>query len=78
MAHWRLVTRQGFRDGVRVAELCGLDSPTGLWVVLLTNGVHAGRDASAVKALRRDLHTAVAAALLPQPSERFSNGSGVG
>jgi CubicO group peptidase (beta-lactamase class C family) len=43
----------------------GLDSGSGLWVVLLTNGVHAGRDAAAVKALRRDLHTAVAAALLP-------------
>ena len=43
----------------------GLDSGRGVWVVLLTNGVHAGRDASAVKALRRDLHTAVAAALLP-------------
>jgi CubicO group peptidase (beta-lactamase class C family) len=42
----------------------GLDSGSGLWVVLLTNGVHAGRDASAVKALRRDLHTAVATALL--------------
>jgi CubicO group peptidase (beta-lactamase class C family) len=41
-----------------------LDSGRGVWVVLLTNGVHAGRDASAVKALRRDLHTAVAAALL--------------
>lgn len=45
-----------------------LDSGTGLWVVLLTNGVHFGRDASAVKALRRNLHTAVATALLPQPS----------
>ncbi|HEY2241061.1 MAG TPA: serine hydrolase, partial [Streptosporangiaceae bacterium] len=45
----------------------GLDSGTGLWVVLLTNGVHFGRDASAVKALRRNLHTAVATALLPPP-----------
>ncbi|HEY2268804.1 MAG TPA: serine hydrolase domain-containing protein [Streptosporangiaceae bacterium] len=45
----------------------GLDSGSGLWVVLLTNGVHFGRDASAVKALRRNLHTAVAAALLPPP-----------
>jgi CubicO group peptidase (beta-lactamase class C family) len=41
-----------------------LDSGTGLWVVLLTNGVHFGRDASGVKALRRDFHAAVAAALL--------------
>lgn len=41
-----------------------LDSPSRVWVVLLTNGVHAGRDASAVKALRRDLHMAMAAALL--------------
>jgi CubicO group peptidase (beta-lactamase class C family) len=41
-----------------------LDSGSGLWVVLLTNGVHAGRDASAVKALRRSLHTTVATALL--------------
>jgi CubicO group peptidase (beta-lactamase class C family) len=45
----------------------GLDSGTGLWVVLLTNGVHFGRDASAVKALRRNLHTAVATALLVPP-----------
>jgi serine-type D-Ala-D-Ala carboxypeptidase len=49
----------------------GLDSPTGLWTVLLTNGVHAGRDASVVKALRRDLHTAVAAALLDQGESRW-------
>jgi hypothetical protein len=32
--------------------------------VLLTNGVHLGRDASAVKALRADVHAAIAAALL--------------
>jgi hypothetical protein len=39
-----------------------------VWVVLLTNGVHFGRDASAVKALRADVHAAVAAALLgPSP-----------
>ena len=41
-----------------------LDSPSRVWAVLLTNGVHAGRDASAVKALRRNLHTAVATVLL--------------
>jgi CubicO group peptidase (beta-lactamase class C family) len=41
-----------------------LDSGTGVWVALLTNAVHFGRDATAVKALRRDLHAAVAAWLL--------------
>ncbi len=41
-----------------------LDSTTGVWVVLLTNSVHFGRDATAVKALRRNLHAAVAAWLL--------------
>ena len=40
------------------------DSPSGAWVILLTNAVHFGRDNSAVKALRRNLHTAVATALL--------------
>lgn len=39
-----------------------LDSPSGAWAVLLTNSVHFGRDATAVKALRRDFHAAVAAA----------------
>ena len=39
-----------------------LDSPSGVWAVLLTNSVHYGRDATAVKALRRDFHAAVAAA----------------
>jgi CubicO group peptidase (beta-lactamase class C family) len=39
-----------------------LDPGTGLWVVLLTNGVHFGRDATAVKALRRDVHAAMASA----------------
>jgi CubicO group peptidase (beta-lactamase class C family) len=41
-----------------------LDSTTGVWVVLLTNAVHFGRDATAVKALRRAFHAAVAAWLL--------------
>jgi CubicO group peptidase (beta-lactamase class C family) len=41
-----------------------LDSPSGVWLVLLTNAVHFGRDATAVKALRRDLHAAVASWLL--------------
>jgi CubicO group peptidase (beta-lactamase class C family) len=39
-----------------------LDSASGVWAVLLTNSVHFGRDAAAVKALRRDFHAAVAAA----------------
>jgi CubicO group peptidase (beta-lactamase class C family) len=37
-----------------------LDPVSGLWVVLLTNGVHFGRDATAVIALRRDIHAALA------------------
>ncbi len=36
-----------------------LDPASGLWVVLLTNAVHAGRDATAVQALRRAVHEAV-------------------
>ena len=36
-----------------------LDPASGVWVVLLTNAVHAGRDATAVKALRRAVHEAV-------------------
>jgi CubicO group peptidase (beta-lactamase class C family) len=42
-----------------------LDPESGLWVVLLTNGVHYGRDATAVKALRRAVHQAAATAYLP-------------
>ncbi|HLI42715.1 MAG TPA: serine hydrolase domain-containing protein [Streptosporangiaceae bacterium] len=41
-----------------------LDPVSGLWVVLLTNAVHFGRDHTAIKALRRDVHAAVAEALL--------------
>ena len=37
-----------------------LDPPSGAWVVLLTNAVHAGRDATAVRALRRAVHETVA------------------
>jgi CubicO group peptidase (beta-lactamase class C family) len=33
-----------------------LDPVTGWWVVLLTNAVHAGRDATAIRALRRVVH----------------------
>jgi CubicO group peptidase (beta-lactamase class C family) len=36
-----------------------LDPASGVWAVLLTNAVHAGRDATAVKALRRAVHEAV-------------------
>jgi CubicO group peptidase (beta-lactamase class C family) len=36
-----------------------LDPASGLWAVLLTNAVHAGRDATAVQALRRAVHEAV-------------------
>jgi CubicO group peptidase (beta-lactamase class C family) len=36
-----------------------LDPPSGVWVVLLTNAVHAGRDAAAIKALRRAVHETV-------------------
>jgi CubicO group peptidase (beta-lactamase class C family) len=35
-----------------------LDHVTGAWFVLLTNAVHFGRDATAIKALRHALHTA--------------------
>jgi hypothetical protein len=34
---------------------------TGVWALLLTNAVHAGRDSAAVTALRRDVHAAVSA-----------------
>jgi CubicO group peptidase (beta-lactamase class C family) len=43
-----------------------LDAASGLWVVLLTNAVHSGRDHTAIKQLRRDVHAAVASALLPR------------
>jgi CubicO group peptidase (beta-lactamase class C family) len=36
-----------------------LDPASGVWVVLLTNAVHAGRDATPVKALRRAVHETV-------------------
>jgi CubicO group peptidase (beta-lactamase class C family) len=44
-----------------------LDPVCGLWVVLLTNSVHFGRDATAVKALRRTVHAAASTALLGRP-----------
>ncbi|HET6187883.1 MAG TPA: serine hydrolase domain-containing protein [Trebonia sp.] len=57
--HWpaSAVSHTGF-TGTSLA----LDTPSGVWAVLLTNSVHFGRDATAVKALRRDFHAAVAAA----------------
>ena len=57
--HWpaSAVSHTGF-TGTSLA----LDSPSGVWAVLLTNAVHFGRDATAVKALRRDFHAAVATA----------------
>jgi CubicO group peptidase (beta-lactamase class C family) len=59
--HWppTAVSHTGF-TGTSLA----LDSVSGVWAVLLTNAVHFGRDNTAVKALRRDFHAAVAAALL--------------
>ena len=36
-----------------------LDPAAGLWLVLLTNAVHASRDHTAVQALRRAVHAAV-------------------
>ncbi|HET6185450.1 MAG TPA: serine hydrolase domain-containing protein [Trebonia sp.] len=57
--HWpaSAVSHTGF-TGTSLA----LDYPSGVWTVLLTNSVHFGRDATAVKALRLDFHAAVAAA----------------
>ena len=51
--HWppTAVSHTGF-TGTSLA----LDPASGLWLVLLTNAVHAGRDATAVQALRRDVH----------------------
>ena len=36
-----------------------MDPATGWWVILLTNSVHAGRDATAIRALRRAVHATV-------------------
>ena len=57
--HWpaSAVSHTGF-TGTSIA----LDSPSGVWTVLLTNSVHFGRDATAIRALRRSFHAAVAAA----------------
>ena len=58
--HWpaSAVSHTGF-TGTSLA----LDAASGGWVVLLTNAVHFGRDNTASKALRRDVHRAVAAGL---------------
>jgi CubicO group peptidase (beta-lactamase class C family) len=59
-SHWpaSAVSHTGF-TGTSLA----LDSPSGAWVILLTNAVHAGRDNTAIMAFRRDVHSAVAADL---------------
>jgi CubicO group peptidase (beta-lactamase class C family) len=45
-----------------------LDPASGLWLVLLTNAVHFGRDSTAIKALRRDVHAAASHfARIPYP-----------
>ena len=44
-----------------------LDSASGSWVVLLTNRVQFGRDVTAIRALRRAVHTAAAEALIRSP-----------
>lgn len=41
-----------------------LDAASGVWAVLLTNAVHFGRDATAVKQLRNDFHKAIATTLI--------------
>jgi CubicO group peptidase (beta-lactamase class C family) len=58
--HWpaSAVSHNGF-TGTSLA----LDSPSGAWVILLTNAVHFGRDNTAIKSLRRDVHGALAADL---------------
>ena len=55
--HWppTAVSHTGF-TGTSLA----LDPATGRWLVLLTNAVHFGRDATAVQALRRAVHAAAA------------------
>ena len=58
-----------------------LDPASGLWVVLLTNAVHAGRDATAVQALRRAVHEAAGSTWphrpdldLAEPGDRMRRG----
>jgi CubicO group peptidase (beta-lactamase class C family) len=56
--HWpgTAVSHTGF-TGTSLA----LDPACGRWLVLLTNAVHAGRDATAIIALRRAVHAAITA-----------------
>jgi CubicO group peptidase (beta-lactamase class C family) len=58
--HWppSAVSHTGF-TGTSLA----LDSPSGAWLILLTNAVHFGRDNTAFKALRRAMHGAAASDL---------------
>ena len=58
--HWpaSAVCHTGF-TGTSLA----LDSPSGAWAVLLSNAVHFGRDNTAIKALRRNVHAALPAGL---------------
>jgi CubicO group peptidase (beta-lactamase class C family) len=60
--HWPAtsVSHTGF-TGTSLA----LDPVSGRWVVLLTNAVHSGRDATAVKSLRRNVHAALAPSAWP-------------
>jgi CubicO group peptidase (beta-lactamase class C family) len=68
--HWpaSAVSHTGF-TGTSLA----LDAPTGAWVVLLANSVHFGRDNTAIKQLRWDVHQAVAADLFGR--QRAMDGS---
>jgi len=61
--HWppTAVSHTGF-TGTSLA----LDPAGGRWLVLLTNAVHAGRDATAVQALRRAVHAVPWDELLPE------------
>jgi CubicO group peptidase (beta-lactamase class C family) len=61
------VSHTGF-TGTSIA----LDPVSGVWVVLLTNGVHYGRGRPDVKALRLAIHAAVADALLALPVKTAS------
>lgn len=55
------VSHTGF-TGTSIA----LDPVTGMWVVLLTNAVHHGRDKRTVRKLREAVHSSLAAALGPE------------
>lgn len=65
--HWPpgSVSHSGF-TGTSLA----LDSATGRWLVLLTNAVHFGRDATAIKALRLRVHAAAEELRFPDAAPR--------